>query len=133
MRVGSDSDAAARLLGLRRKVRRAGHPIGLGDDAGVAVCAGRGADGVADLLALLGRDGPGEEDTSMKVPGDVSTAKLGRIETTSALALVVVGVDDQAEYEFRVGECAAGRAAQIGAHGPRLDIDVVPGRGDRRS
>ena len=50
----------------------------------------------------------------------------------TALALVVVGVDDEREYEFGVGERSAGRAAEVCAHGACLDVDVESGAGVER-
>ena len=43
-------EAPARPLGFRRKVRRAGHTIGLADDAGVLISADCNANGVAERL-----------------------------------------------------------------------------------
>ena len=53
-----DIDTAARTLGRRREVRRAGDAIALRDDAGVLVGAGARAHGIADRLRLRCRDRP---------------------------------------------------------------------------
>ena len=61
MRVGSAETRPRACLAFEGKFGVPAHPIGLRDDACIAVGAGRGADCVADLFALLGRDGPVEE------------------------------------------------------------------------
>ena len=81
---------------------------------------------------------PGRERLGEQVPVvKVSRRRLDRQARANrdgaALALVMVGVDDEAEHEFGVGERSARGAAQVGAHGPRLDIDVDAKRWRRRS
>ena len=68
----------------------------------------------------------------MKVPWRRLDRQARTDRDHTALALVVVGVDDEGEHEFRVGERSAGRAAQVCAHRAWLDVDVESGVGVER-
>ena len=128
-------ETPTRLFGFRRVIGRAGYPIALRDDAGVLVGPRIGANQVADPLCLVGRDRPVEQIPVMKIPWRSFDREARAHRDGAALALVVIGVDHQAECEFRIGDRAARLAAQGRVYGARFDVDVQSciGGADRHS
>src|SRR6516165_6884706 len=60
----------------------------------------------------------------MKVSGRRLDREARTDGDSAALALVVIGVDDDREREFGVGELPARRTFEVGAYSARLDVDV---------